>query len=114
VADTRQVRENQVFVRRLLRERQPDFAAALELAVRNRCGGRGGYRQPGHISPGATACGIAGFAAARPSRSQFTPNRETHSANCPLRWSVLSVMTSFAQKCARCARRLEERIRLWQ
>jgi hypothetical protein len=33
VADARQARENQAYVRRLLQERQPEFAAALEAAV---------------------------------------------------------------------------------
>jgi hypothetical protein len=31
--DARQARENRAYVRRLLREKRPDFAAALELAV---------------------------------------------------------------------------------
>ena len=32
MAEARQARDNRAFVRRLLREKQPDFAAALELA----------------------------------------------------------------------------------
>jgi len=45
VADARQARDNRSFVRRLLREKQPDFAAALELAERQLLG------QPGREPP---------------------------------------------------------------
>ena len=63
MADTRQARENQAYVRRLLREKLPDFAAALELAVREPLWRVCGYR-PCRIIPGATAYGIGGRAAA--------------------------------------------------
>ena len=45
MADARQARDNRAFVRRLLREKQPDFAAALELAERQLLG------QPGREPP---------------------------------------------------------------
>lgn len=35
MADARQARDNRAFVRRLLREKQPGFAAVLELAERD-------------------------------------------------------------------------------
>jgi hypothetical protein len=45
MGDPRQARENRAYVRRLLREKQPDFAAALEFAVWDLSAGQAGNRQ---------------------------------------------------------------------
>ena len=51
MADARQARENQAYVRRLLQERQPEFAAALEAAVLEWAARDLSCQPPGTASP---------------------------------------------------------------